>query len=57
MSSSYSLKEVINFTKGDSMTENIEIFNFDAKGNKIDPKELKVKDKVIYEIIKKYIKL
>ena len=57
MSSSYSLNEVINFTKGDSMTENIEIFNFDAKGNKIDPNELKVKDKVIYEIIKKYIKL
>lgn len=39
------------------MSENIEIFNFDAKGNKIDPKELKVKDKVIYEIIKKYVSM
>lgn len=57
MSSSYSLNEVINFNKGGSMSENIEVFNFDAKGNKIDPKELIVKDKTIYEIIKKYIKI
>ncbi len=39
------------------MSENIEVFNFGAKGNKIDPKELIVKDKTVYEIIKKYIKI
>lgn len=37
--------------------EEIEVFNFDLRGNKIDPKDLIIKDKIIYEIIKKYIKI
>lgn len=57
MFSSYYIDKVINFNKGDSMSEKIEIFNLDTKGNKINPKNLILKDKIIYEIIKKYIKI
>ncbi len=54
MYSSYFKNKVISINKGDSMIENIEIFNFDAKGNNINPKKFIIKDKTIYEIIKKY---
>lgn len=57
MTSSYSLNKAINFTKGDAMNKNIKIFNIDAKGNKIEPQKIIIKDKVIYGIIKKYIKI
>ena len=57
MPSSYSAKKVIDYNKGGTMSEKIEIFNFDSKGNKINPKNLIIKDKTIYEFIKKYVKL
>lgn len=38
------------------MSEEIEILNYDSKGNKINPKSLIIKDKIIYEIIKKYMR-
>lgn len=37
--------------------EEIEVFNFDANGNRVDSKDLTIKDKIVYEIIKKYIKI
>lgn len=39
------------------MSDEIEVFNFDANGKKIDSKDLIIRDKIIYEIIKKYIKI
>ena len=36
---------------------NIEVRNYDSKGNKINPKLIVIKEKIIYELIKKYIKL
>ena len=39
------------------MNKNIKVFDYDLEGNKVNLKDFKVKDKVIYEIIKKYIKL
>lgn len=56
MSSSYSKSKAIDFNKGDPMDKNIEICNYDSKGNKIDPKLIKIKEKLIYELVKKYIK-
>ena len=38
------------------MNKNIEIYNYDAKGNKINPKFMIIKEKLIYELVKKYIK-
>lgn len=31
--------------------------NYDKDGNKINPSEIKIKDLVIYEIVKKYVHL
>lgn len=57
MSSSYSNKKVIDYNKGDTMSEKLEVFNFNSKGNKINPKNIIIRDKTIYEIIKRYVKL
>ncbi len=56
MSSSYSKSNAIDFNKGDLMNKNIEIYNYDSKGNKIDPNLMVIKIKVIYDLVKKYIK-
>lgn len=56
MSSSYSKSKAIDFNKGDLMNKNIEIYNYDSKGNKIDPNLMVIKIKVVYDLVKKYIK-
>lgn len=56
MSSSYSKYKAINFNKGDLMNKNIEIYNYDSKGNIVDPNLMIIKIKIIYNIVKKYIK-
>ena len=56
MSSSYSNTKAIEFSKGDMMNKNIEIYNYDSNGNKVDPSLMVINIKVIYEIVKKYIK-
>lgn len=38
------------------MSENIKVFNYNSKGKLIDPKKIIINEKIIYEIIKKYIK-
>ncbi len=38
------------------MNEDIKVFNYNSKKQKINPKDLVITDKFIYEIIKKYIK-
>ncbi len=38
------------------MNKAIKIMNYDFKGNQIDPKQLTIRDKMIYELIRKYIK-
>lgn len=54
MSKEYSDISKINFNIGGNM--NIEVYNYDKNGNKIDPLKMLLKEKVIYETIKKYIK-
>ena len=56
MSSSYSNTKAIEFSKGDMMNKNIEIYNYDSNGNKVDPSLMVINIKFIYEIVKKYIK-
>ena len=52
MSSSYSNTKAIEFSKGDMMNKNIEIYNYDSNGNKVDPSLMVINIKVIYEIVK-----
>lgn len=54
MSNVYSKNNKINFNIGGKM--NIEVYNYDKNGNKIDPLKIIIKEKVIYELVKKYIK-
>ncbi len=52
---SYSVIVSIQFSKVILMDEKIEVINYDDQGNIINPKQLIIKEKVIYELIKKYI--
>lgn len=56
MSSSYSDTKPINFSKGGQMDKSIEVYNYDSKGNPIDPNLIVIRIKIIYDLIKKYIK-
>ncbi len=38
-------------------SNNIQVFNYDSNGVQINPKLIVLKEKLIYELIKKYIKL
>ena len=49
MSSSYSNTKAIEFSKGDMMNKNIEIYNYDSNGNKVDPSLMVINIKVIYD--------
>lgn len=54
MSNEYSNDKKINFNMGGNM--NVEVYNYDKNGNKIDPLKIILKKKIIYELVKKYIK-
>lgn len=54
MSNEYSNDKKINFNMGGNM--NVEVYNYDKNGNKIDPLKIILKEKIIYELVKKYIK-
>ena len=38
-------------------SNDIQVYNYNSNGHKINPKLIVLKEKLIYELIKKYIKL